>query len=49
MDPISETFTKPLYRKIDKGMNLVMANPYNSDIFVTGEDKFIKKYEFPNE
>lgn len=30
-------------------MQLVMSNIYNGDIFVTGEDKFLKKYEYPNE
>lgn len=49
MDPIPENVINPVYRKIDRGMNLVMANIYNGDIFVTGEDKFLKKYEYPTE
>lgn len=49
MEPISEAITKPLYRRVDKGMTLVMSNIYNGDIFVSGEDKFLKKYDFPTE
>lgn len=49
MDPINDSICKPLYRKIDRGINLVMSNIYNGDIFVCGEDKFLKKYEFPTE
>ena len=49
MEPINEIFTKPLYRRIDKGMTILMSNIYNGDIFVSGEDKYLKKYEFPNE
>lgn len=47
MEPISEQIAKPLYRRIDKGMQTVLSNPYNGDIFVTGEDKFLKKYDYP--
>jgi WD40 repeat protein len=47
MDPISDVITKPVYRRIDKGMTLVFSNVHNGDIFVTGDDKFLKKYEFP--
>jgi len=28
---------------------LVIANQVTGDIFVTGEDKLLKKYEYPNE
>ena len=48
-EPIPETITKPQYRKIDRGINMVMSNIYNGDIFACGEDKFLKKYEYPNE
>ena len=47
MEPLPEALIKPLYRRIDRGTNLVMSNIYNGDIFLTGEDKFLKKYEFP--
>lgn len=49
MEQLSEAVTKPLYRKIDKGMSLVTSNIFTGDIFVTGEDKFLKRYEFPAE
>ena len=49
MEPLDESITKPLYRKVDKGMNLVIANVYTGDIFLTGEDKFLKKYEYPTD
>ena len=47
MEPISEHITKPLYRKLDRGSNMVIGNVYNGDIFVTGEDKFLKKIRLP--
>ena len=38
-----------MYRKIDRGTNLVMANSQNHDIFVSGEDKLLKKYDYPDQ
>lgn len=49
MESLPENTTKTVYRRIDRGMQVVMANIYNGDIFVTGEDKLLKKYEFPTE
>ena len=49
MEPLPESITKPFYRKIDKGMTLIMANVFNGDIFVSGEDRFLKKYEYPSD
>ena len=49
MIPIQEDDAKFLYRKIDKGSNLVIANDSTGDIFVTGDDRLLKKYEIPNE
>jgi hypothetical protein len=49
MEPLSESITKPLYRRIDRGVNLILSNVFNKDIFVVGEDKFLKKYEYPTE
>jgi len=37
------------YRKVDRGSNLIMANFFTGEIFVTGEDKLLKKYEYPTE
>ncbi len=39
----------PLYRKIDRGSLLVIPNTMTGDLYVTGEDKLLKKYDFPNE
>lgn len=30
-------------------MTILMSNVYNGDIYVSGDDKFLKKYDFPNE
>ena len=49
MEPLPDILTKPMYRKIDRGINIVISNIYNSEIYVCGDDKFLKKYEYPNE
>jgi WD40 repeat protein len=49
MIPMPAEEAQILYRKIDKGSNLVISNENTGDIFVTGEDKLLKKYEFPSE
>jgi hypothetical protein len=49
MEPLPENLIKPLYRRVDRGINLVMSNIYNGDIFLTGDDKFLKKYDYPTE
>eukprot|EP00347_Sterkiella_histriomuscorum_P023011 403336298 len=49
MESIPENISKVSYRRIDRGMQIVMSNIYNGDIFVSGEDKFLKKYEYPTE
>ncbi len=38
-----------MYRKVDKGSYIVMQCISNGDIYVTGEDKLLKRYEYPNE
>jgi len=35
------------YRKVDKGSNMVMANHISQEIYITGSDKVMKKYEYP--
>jgi len=47
--PFTEEAAPVCYRKIDRGSNMVMANPSTGDIFVTGEDKLLKKYAFPED
>lgn len=37
------------YRKIDKGSQLLISTVHTADIFVTGKDKLLKKYEFPTD
>mmetsp|Transcript_22282 Transcript_22282/g.16738 ORF Transcript_22282/g.16738 Transcript_22282/m.16738 type:complete len:179 (+) Transcript_22282:660-1196(+) len=49
MDPISNDIIKPLYRKVDRGLNVIISNIYNGDIFAVGDDRMLKKYEFPTE
>jgi WD40 repeat protein len=48
-EPIPENLVKPMYRKLDRGINIVMSNVWNGDIFVCGDDKFLKKMEYPIE
>lgn len=49
MIPLHADEANVLYRKIDKGSKLVITNEVTGDIFVTGEDRLLKKYEFPSE
>lgn len=49
MEPIADSITKPMYRKVDRGLNIVMSNIYNGDIYLCGEDRLLKKYEYPTE
>lgn len=50
MVPIPREQAEIVYRKIDKGSLLVIANEAMEDnIFVTGEDRLLKKYEFPTD
>ena len=44
---MSEDLVHPVYRKIDKGGHIVITNIHNADTFVTGDDKLLKRYEFP--
>lgn len=57
---VQEDFSNPMYRKIDRGMEFIMSNydteidekgidQKDGEIFVTGEDKWMKQYELPNE
>ena len=36
-----------LFRRIDSGMKMATFNSMTKDIFVTGSDKYVKKYGFP--
>ena len=49
LEPIPESESKPLYRKIDKGSNLVITIFTSNEIYVCGEDKLLKTYEYPTE
>jgi WD40 repeat protein len=46
-ESLPEDLVHPVYRKIDKGTLMVISNSQTGDIWVTGEDKLLKKYEFP--
>jgi hypothetical protein len=49
MEPLSHEEVEVRYRKVDRGSALVIANQLTGDIFVTGDDKLLKKYEYPSE
>jgi hypothetical protein len=49
IEPIPASDSNILYRKVDKGSNIVMHCVSTGDIFVCGEDKLLKRYEYPNE
>lgn len=48
-ESLPEEVVHPVYRKIDRGAHLVIPNIYNGDIYVSGDDKLLKKYEFPQD
>lgn len=47
MEPFADDIADIKYRKIDKNSNLVISNHTNGDIFVSGEDRLLKKYDYP--
>ena len=49
MIPIPKEEAEMAYRKIDKGSLLVVTNEAMEEIYVTGEDKLLKKYDFPTD
>jgi hypothetical protein len=49
LEPLPESEARLLYRKIDRGSNLVITTFSSGDILVTGEDKLLKSYEYPAE
>jgi hypothetical protein len=48
-ESLPESLVNPVYRKIDRGSLMVIPNTMTGDLYVTGDDKLLKKYEFPNE
>lgn len=49
MIPMPADEANIVYRKIDKGSNLVITNEVTGDLFVSGDDRLLKKYDFPTE
>jgi len=45
MEEIPNTFAAPGYKKIDRGIDLVISRSDIKQNFVTGTDKFLKKYD----
>ena len=49
MEPYPDDEADVCYRKIDRNSRLVISNHTNGDIFVSGDDKLLKKYEYPTD
>lgn len=49
MKPIPLAEANYKFRKIDRGSSHVTVNPITLDIFITGSDKLLKKYDYPTE
>jgi len=49
LEPIPDEEAHITYRKIDRGSSLVMTNTITGDIYVTGSDKLLKKYDYPQD
>lgn len=49
-ESLPEDMVNTLYRKIDRGGNIVIStNNEKGDLYVSGEDKLLKRYEYPVE
>lgn len=48
-ESLPEDVVHTVYRKIDKGAHLVIPNTTTGDLYVTGDDKLLKKYDFPTD
>jgi len=49
VEPIPSEEANYTYRKVDRGSNMVLSSQSTSEIYVTGEDKLLKRYEFPTD
>jgi hypothetical protein len=45
LEPLGEDITAPVFRKIDRGSHSIIAHPEYKNLYVTGEDKWLKVYE----
>jgi WD40 repeat protein len=49
MGPVPHDKIDIRYRKVDHGSEKIIPNNVNGDIFVTGQDKLLKRYEIPTD
>lgn len=45
LEALSDDVTAPQFRKIDRGSHSIIAHPDYKNLYVTGEDKWLKCYE----
>ena len=48
-EPIPDDVSFPMYSKVDTGTYMINSDPESGDIYITGDDKFLKKYPIPND
>lgn len=48
-ESIPDAIVRACYRKIDRGVSMVLTNISNGDIFASGDDKWLKKYDYPTD
>lgn len=46
-EPISDDISFPLFGKVDLRSYSITSDPENGDIYVSNEDRYLKKYEMP--
>ena len=49
LEAIPDAEAQTFYRKVDRGSNMVLTSFAAGDILVCGEDKLLKRYEYPTE
>lgn len=46
-NPLPDEVSFPLYSKVDLGSYSVSSDPESGDVYISNEDRFLKKYEIP--
>ena len=47
--PFGEDVCVPYAKRVDPDLNIIEVDNGNEDVFLTGRDKILKKYKFPEE
>lgn len=48
-EPLPDHVTFPLYTKVDLGSYALSSDPESGDVYLVGDDRYLKKYEMPKQ